>query len=268
MHTKQLRNPNNRTTSTNTNTYQPNQNQTTTNRTTNGHNPNTKRPRQNQGTDTMKVTIDTREQNRIESATKYYKEQGLEVEVAELEIGDYLFNDKVCFEFKLTSDFISSIQSGRVFNQSINMAENYDHAFVMIHGDLATRSKCIAMSRNYNEVNVFQYIGAISSLNRYVTVLQCYSPFINESYYTMLVQAKKCLLNKPIVKKFPRKDKNVCFNWLCYCNYGINAKKATAIVETLELHTLSDLQNLTKEQLLSVDGIGEKNAIRILDAIK
>ena len=81
-------------------------------------------------------------------------------------------------------------------------------------------------------------------------------------------QAQKCLQDKPIVKKFPRKDKNVCFNWLCYCNYGINAKKATAIVETLELHTLSDLQNLTKEQLLSVDGIGEKNAIRILEAIK
>ena len=45
-------------------------------------------------------------------------------------------------------------------------AENYDYAFVMIHGDLHTRSKCIAMSRNYREVNLFQYIGAISSLNR------------------------------------------------------------------------------------------------------
>ncbi|WP_296785619.1 ERCC4 domain-containing protein, partial [uncultured Methanobrevibacter sp.] len=197
-------------------------------------------------------------------------EQGLEVSVEELEIGDYIFSDgnnEVVFEFKLTSDFISSIQDNRVFNQSINMAENYDYAFVMIHGDLHTRSKCIAMSRNYREVNLFQYIGAISSLNRYVTVLQCYSPFINESYYTMMKQAQKCLQNKPIVKKFPRKDKNVCFNWLCYCNYGINAKKATAIIETLELHTLSDLQNLTKEQLLSVDGIADKTAEKILKAI-
>lgn len=218
----------------------------------------------------MQLTIDSREQSRIQSATEYYKEQGLEVSVEELEIGDYIFSDgnnEVVFEFKLTSDFISSIQDNRVFNQSINMAENYDYAFVMIHGDLHTRSKCIAMSRNYREVNLFQYIGAISSLNRYVTVLQCYSPFINESYYTMMKQAQKCLQNKPIVKKFPRKDKNVCFNWLCYCNYGINAKKATAIIETLELHTLSDLQNLTKEQLLSVDGIADKTAEKILKAI-
>ena len=169
---------------------------------------------------------------------------------------------------KLISDFVSSIQNGRVFNQSINMTENYDYSFVMIHGDLATRSKCLAMSRNYQQITVYQYIGAISSLNRYVTVLQCYSPYLNESYYTMLTQARKCLQKKPIVKKFPRKDKNVCFNWLAYCNYGISAKKATAIVDTLDLHTLNDLQNLTLEELLTVEGIGKKNAKSIIEGIK
>jgi len=218
----------------------------------------------------MLIKIDSREKDRVKSASKYFKEQGLEISVEELEIGDYIFTDgtnEVVFEFKLISDFVSSIQSGRVFNQSINMAENYDYGFVMIQGDLATRSKCIAMSRNYREVNLFQYIGAISSLNRYITVLQCYSPFINESYYTMMTQAKKCLQNKPIVKKFPRKDKNPCYNWLTYCNYGISAKKATAIIETLNLHTLTDLQKLTTEQLTTVDGIGEKNAENIIKNI-
>lgn len=218
----------------------------------------------------MRVTIDVREKDRIKSATQYYEEQGLEVSVEELEIGDYIFSDgnnKVVFEFKLISDFISSIQDNRVFNQSINMAENYDYAFVMIHGDLHTRSKCIAMSRNYREVNLFQYIGAISSLNRYVTVLQCYSPFINESYYTMMKQAQKCLQNKPIVKKFPRKDKNTAFNFLCHDVYGINWKKAKAIVDTLNLHSKKDLDQLTKEDLISVDGIADKTAETILKAI-
>jgi len=218
----------------------------------------------------MKVIIDSREQSRIKSATEFYTEQGLEVEVTELEIGDYIFTDgtnEVVYEFKVISDFISSIQDGRVFNQSINMAENYDYAFVMIHGDLATRSKCIAMSRNYRAVNVYQYIGAISSLNRFVTVLQSYSPFINESYYTMMVQAKKCLSTKPIVKKFPRKDKNTAFNFLCYTIYGINYKKAQAIVEHYNLKTLTDIQKLTIEKLVKVDGIGEHTAKRIIEAI-
>jgi ERCC4-type nuclease len=219
---------------------------------------------------TLTVTIDSREQNRIQSATKYYEEQGLTVNVEELPIGDYIFSngkEEVVFEFKLISDFVSSIQSNRVFNQSINMAENYDYAFVMIHGDLATRSKCLAMSRNYQQITVYQYLGAIASLNRHVTVLQCYSPYLNESYYTMLTQAKKCLRNKPIVKKFPKKHKNPAFNWLCYCIYGINAKTAQKIVQECNLHTKKDLDNLTLTRLTDIDGIGEKTATNIIEAI-
>ena len=218
----------------------------------------------------MKIQIDSREKDRVKSASKYFKEQGLEVEVCELEIGDYIFTDgtnEVVFEFKLISDFITSIQDHRVFNQSVEMAENYDYAFVMIHGDLATRSKCIAMSRNYREVNVFQYIGAISSLNRYITVLQCYSPYINESYYTMMKQAQKCLNDKPIVKKYPRKHKNPAFNFLCYCIYGINYKKAQIITDTYNLESLNDLLTLTQEDLTNIDGIGKNTATKILQAI-
>ena len=216
------------------------------------------------------VKIDNREQDRIKSATEYYQQQGLEVTVEELEIGYYIFTDgtnEVAFEFKVISDFISSIQSGRVFNQAISQAENFDYHFVIIQGDEATRAKCIAMSRNYQEVNYFQYLGAIASLNRYTTVIESYSPFINESYYRMMITAKKCLSTKPIVKKFPRKDKNTAFNFLCYTIYGINHKKAKSIVDAYDLKTLSDIQNLTMEKLTAIDGIGTKNAERIMDAI-
>lgn len=215
----------------------------------------------------MKVQIDTREKNRITSATKYFKEQGLEVETTELPIGDYIFNNKVVFEFKLISDFIASIQDNRVFNQAINQRENYPYHFVIIHGDLATRSKCISMTKHYRPVNIFQYIGAISSLNRYTTVIETYSPYLNESYYRMMTQARKCLQDKPIVKKFPKKHKNAAFNYLCYCVYGINAKKAQRIVEHNQLDTLNDLMNLTVDDLTSIEGIGEKTATQIIGAI-
>jgi ERCC4-type nuclease len=219
---------------------------------------------------TLTVTIDSREQNRIQSATKYYEEQGLTVNVEELPIGDYIFSngkEEVVFEFKLISDFVSSIQSNRVFNQSINMAENYDYSFVMIHGDLATRSKCLAMSRNYQQITVYQYLGAIASLNRYVTVLQCYSPYLNESYYTMMTQARKCLKNKPIVKKFPKKHKNPIQNYLQYCIYGVSYKKARAIIDHYNIKNITDLMKLTKEDLTMVEGIGDKIADTIISAI-
>ena len=184
-----------------------------------------------------------------------------------LEVGDYIFDNKVVFEFKTIADFVASIQDNRVFNEAINQAETFDYHYVIIQGDESTRAKCLAMSRNYQEVTYFGYLGAIASLNRYTTVIESYSPFIQESYYRMMITAKKCLQNKPIVKKFSRKHKNSAMNYLTYCVYGLNWKRSHDIVTLLDLHTLEDLLNVTHQQLTSVPGIGDKMADRIIDTL-
>ena len=56
----------------------------------------------------------------------------------------------------------------------------------------------------------------------------------------MLVQARKCLEDKPIVKRFNRKDKNPSLNFLCYCIYGLNYKRAKLIVDTYDLYSLDE----------------------------
>ena len=219
----------------------------------------------------LKVYIDNREQKRIKSATQYYTEQGLEVEVKELEIGDYIFTDdhnSVCFEYKEINDFITSINDGRVFNQAINMAENYDYHFVVIRGTESERAKYLAISKNYQTVTVFQYHGAIASLNRYTTVIESYTPYINEAYYRMYIQAKKCLQNRPIVRKFPRKHKTPALNYLSYCIYGLNYKRAKLIVDTYNLYSLEDLKTLDIDKLKEIDGIGENTARKIMEAIQ
>ena len=218
----------------------------------------------------LKVTIDTREQKRIKSATKYYQGQGLAVNVEELPIGDYIFSDgtnEVVFEFKTISDFVSSIQNGKIFNQAINQAERFDYHYVIIQGDEATRAKALGMSRNWRTVTIFQYLGAIASLNRFTTVIESYNTYIEESYYRMLIAAKKSLLDKPIVKKFPRKNKNPAMNYLTYCVYGLNHKRAHDITTKLDLHTLEDLLHLDHKKLTSINGIGDKLADRILNTI-
>ena len=215
----------------------------------------------------MMVKIDSREKDRIRTAKSYYKSQGLETEICELEIGDYLFDDKVCFEFKTIPDFVASIQDGRVFNQAINMAETYPYNFVVIQGDDHTRAKALSMSKNYHEITYFGYLGAIASLNRFVTVIESYSPYIQEAYYRMMIHARKSLSTKPIIKKFPRKNKNPAMNYLCYCVYGLNHKRANEIVNKYELTTLEDLLYLDYNKLTSIDGIGDKLANRILNTI-
>ena len=142
----------------------------------------------------MQVIIDHREQNRVEKAKTYYESEGLEVTVEELPVGDYMFTDgtdKVVFEYKEVNDFITSINDGRVFNQAINQAEEFNHHFVVIRGTESERAKYLAISKNYRTVTLYQYLGAIASLNRYTTVLEVYTPYINEAFYRMMSQAKK-----------------------------------------------------------------------------
>ena len=123
------------------------------------------------------------------------------------------------------------------------------------------------MSKNYRQVTYYDYLGAIASLNRYTTVIESYSPHIYEAYYRMLVTARKCIQDKPIVKKFPKKNKNPCLNFLCYCVYGLNAKRATMIVNELQLNSLNDLMTLSVDDLSCIDGIGDKTAHNIITAI-
>lgn len=215
----------------------------------------------------MKVAISDKEQWRIKEAEKYFQELGLETSVENLQYGDYVFEGKVAFEYKSMSDFISSIQDKRVFNEAINQAENFDWHYVLIHGTESERAKYIAMTKNYQPITIYQFHGSIASINRYSTVIECYTPFIREAFYKMYIQAKKDLSTKPIVKKYPRKNKNPAMNWLCYCVYGLNSKRANTIIKQLNLSSLSDLKHLTIEDLTQLDGIGPKLAQKIIQSI-
>ena len=219
----------------------------------------------------MRLLIDAREQKRVELAKQYYTKQNLEVSVEQLPVGDFIFTDgdnSVCFEFKEVNDFITSITDGRVFNQAITMCENFDYHFVIIRGTEKERAKALALTKHYQPVTIFQYYGAIASLNRYTTVIESYSSHIEEVFYRMYIQAKKCLQNRPIVKKFPRKDKNSALNFLCHDVYGLNYKRAKLIVDMYNLHSLNDLMKLTPEMLTRIKGVGKNTADKIISGIQ
>ena len=209
------------------------------------------------------LIIDSRETKRIKSATKYYENLDYEVTVSTLDTGDYLFNDQVVYEFKTMQDYMSSIHDGRLFRECIDQTEYYPYHFCIIQGSNYDLKRAL----DYSNISMRQYIGSISRLNTYTTVINCMGG-VNLAYYTMHNQTKKCLDNTGKVKQFKCKSYNVPFNFLAYNIRGISYKKADAIVNTLNLETLSDLQNLTIEKLLTVDGIGQKNAELIMKAIK
>lgn len=209
-----------------------------------------------------KLIIDSREQNRIPIAKKYYEQQGLEVRVSQEPTGDYVFDDQVVFEFKVWSDFMGSITDGRLWNESQKQMETYPYHFVVIHGT----NRDYAEAYSYNGLEHKHITGAISRLNSYTKVIRGTGTII-DTFELMRCTAEKCLDDKTLCRQFGTKSVNIAFNFLAYCVDDIKGERAKTIVNFLKLETLQDLMELDKARLMEVPGIGEVLSDRILTAL-
>ena len=213
--------------------------------------------------------VDSREKKRINRAKEYFTDNpDLKTEYTviqkELDTGDFVFDGKVCFEYKTQSDFISSIVDGRVFNEAIKQSETYPYHFVIIQGTNRDRKQALSYAGSFN---LKQYYGAIARLNTYTTVINC-TGLTEDAFYQMHVQSKKCLDSKDIkIKHFDCKSGNPAFNALCYCLDDVADIRAKAIVNHLNLKTWSDVYHLTRQDLLDVPGIGDVLSENIIQQI-
>jgi ERCC4-type nuclease len=218
----------------------------------------------------MEIVLDNREKHsRIENAKKYYENLGDIVSVKELPFGDYIFENKVVFEYKTLSDFIQSVKSGRVFNQAIDQSTVFPYHFVIVVSSIGERKVYFKKLRFTGNPNLYfdekKFIGAISRLNTFTTVLQANNE--TEAFMFMRSQARKCLDNKQIVKRLETKTDNPAFNFLMNIKH-ISDTKAKLIVENLDLYSLEDLLNVTNNDLQGIKGIGSQTSGIIMKALK
>lgn len=210
----------------------------------------------------MKITIDSREQKRITIAKNYFESQKQTVNIEKLPTGDYLFDNQIVMEFKTWPDFISSITDNRLFNETITQTEKYPTHFLVLHG--TNRDYHAALQHTGLEEK--HITGAIARLLTYTKIIRS-TGTIEDCYKLMMVTAEKCLDDKTLCKNFGTKSVNKAFNVLAFCVDDINEKRAKAIVNHLDLHTIKDVTNLTHEDLVNVPGIGDVLAENILEAI-
>jgi len=97
------------------------------------------------------ILADDRERN--SNVCLYLKEFGAVVSFKRMDVGDYLISDNVCIERKSSSDFVSSIIDGRIFNQAEEMKRNFKKAIIIVEGD-----------NNEGRITENAYKGAIASL--------------------------------------------------------------------------------------------------------
>lgn len=214
----------------------------------------------------MIVQIDDREGERIEYAKKQYTKH--EIELKHLETGDFIFNNKVAFEYKTFPDFVKSVQDGRVVEQAIRLNQTYPYPFVMIQAneqelkDYINKLYFIRKARQHGKHKPQKfyeknYYGAINSLNCYVTVLTCPTQYL--AFQSMLNQAKKCLDGAPVNRKVA-KTGSPAYQCLRYCVKRVGPKTAEKIVNELGLETVRDVVNVSVDDLVSVRGVSRSKA--------
>ena len=218
----------------------------------------------------MNVIIDTRETDRIRPAMFYFSINN-NVSVQELETGDFLFEEdekQAVFEYKTMSDFINSVTEGRVFNQAIDQQRQFKNHFVIIEGteeDRKTVTNDLYYSTGLNFTKQ-KFYGAIARLNTFTTVLRV--PDRKTAFEAMEQQAVKCFDGKAIAKVFPKSEGNSAFRFLCYCCQGVGPVTAEKILDELKLKNLEDVMNLTKNDLMNINRIGDATASSILEQVR
>lgn len=215
-----------------------------------------------------RVFIDDREQDRINYAKGVYAP--FNPFVAHLNVGDYIFEsyDKqfAAFEFKTGSDFLTSINndSYHLHNQVYELMTSFDHRFVIIQcEDMKAELNKLYYSTGI-DMSLSQVNGAIAEFNRVCTVVNVQTKY--QAFDYMMRQSGKIFQDNEYKWTYGKKTKNVALNYLSAMK-GLD-KRAEQICNELNLKTLTDLLNLKKEDLLTINGVGSKKAELILKNIR
>lgn len=220
----------------------------------------------------MNIRVDSREKGRRERASTYYTNKGHQTTIETLSVGDYVFDDRVVFEYKQMSDFMSSILDESLFNEAANQSLSFDFHYVVVVGDVRQYLKeswCYVNTRwrndfgKYLHTNLSRYYGALRRLRTFTTPIECHSE--ENAFQEMLLQSIKCLDGKSkfysnVTRPVPGQDPTDILLTSCK---GVSSKKAEQIRKHHSINTLYDLMNLTVEDFKQVDFIGDKTANNI-----
>ena len=225
----------------------------------------------------VRLYIDNRESNaRIDSACQYFNDS-YDIEVGTYPVGDFIFDNKICFEYKTANDIISSIIDGRVFRQ-VERMKQYPFSYVIVVGDVAStineRNASYWSRRNHvKQFTVRNYLGALARLQIESKVIHVDN---NQQAWTIMDFLTKKLLDKnPNIRGVDRpkatlSDPVATFLSCIYINDSqrLGIKTAVMIREYLHLESLRDLLDVQFEDLVKVKGVGVKTARRIMDVLE
>ena len=225
----------------------------------------------------VKLSIDNREsKSRIQSATQFFQNK-YSIETGSYPVGDFIFDNKVCFEYKTANDIISSIIDKRVFRQ-VERMKQYPFSYVIVVGNVAKtineRNESYWNRKNQiRQFTVRNYLGALARLQIESKVIHVDN---NQQAWTIMdFIVKKLLNNNPNIRGVDRpkatlSDPIATFLSCIYINDSqrLGIKTAVMIREYLHLESLKDLLDVTYDDLIKVNGVGVKTAKKIMEVLE
>ena len=207
------------------------------------------------------LRIDFREQRSgiVEELEKISCEFTFRIE--QLQTGDYWIGDHIIIERKRLDDFLSSIKTGRIFQQGYRMAQSGQNGLIILEGD---KSEIVTGLMSRHAVQ-----GALIHLTVFLGIPVIRSMNIRETASLLIDicrQSKRQELPrpKPIIHGLPgiritKKQRQKLF--LLQNLQGIGTKKGLALLRSYR--TIENILNSSPADLQHVKGIGRRLAERI-----
>lgn len=202
----------------------------------------------------LKIQIDDREDSNIINRFKEYAD----VEVSRLDVGDYMCG--VCLvEHKKPLDFVKSVYNGLVFQQCADLL-NCDgmHPYILISGKIR--------DFEYYGYNSSDIIDAISSLNCRGVPTFCVE---SEDFFIDYALSLFRKHNDGKIRTVCPQRKPVSYGDMVSVNYSTIPKIGMKMAIKLKkvFTTPKKLYNVTKEQLMQIEGISDNRADAIIQFI-
>ena len=180
---------------------------------------------------------------------------GVNIELKNLSVGDYIVAPETIIERKSIQDFISSVFDGRLFDQCNRLKEHFEHPVILMEGNVDQIEELTE--------NPLVFYGAISSV-----ILDFKIPIIptpNASHTAKLLIAM-CTRQEnkkgPFLKKIKKSDNLQKQQLTVLCSLpGVGEKLATRMLERFGSPTNTLKASYT--ELSKIKGMGESRAQKI-----
>ncbi len=181
---------------------------------------------------------------------------GVSVKTGQLETADYLVSGRVGVELKKIPDFVASIIDGRLLEQIRFLKQSFDKAVLIIEGEEDIYS--------VRKVHANAIRGMLSSIVLDFGVPVLYTKNPKDTAGLLAVMAKREQDHSSDFSYHERKPRSMQEQqeFIVSSFPGIGTQTARTLLAYFG--SIKGLVNASKEELLALDGVGEKTAERLL----